>query len=377
MLIVKPMDVLSSAMPSSATPLGHLVHLPSLPVAVFLPQAVCHTLELSPSLLLFCEFQAAIANGAPLSAEVACCVIEDADACVSHADRQRDQAEARKMYAPSSTSATPRPPSRVMDDDYDEGITESHLTLLHYRAPEMQAPSMVDSQNSQMHLPSTVSNGFAKASAEPSASPPMPTRTYAETGTGVQRCQFYREDMSLRTRMRLIIPQPSSSTMARSICIGSVWYAFTIPYPHEVESYDELDGKKHTDANARLAPGNMISIDPAAIHFLQEPKSSKTECSDTDSKPESSDPSQSSPSTKTAFQGLPNTIQPPPIHLQEVYQYAMHSKSAGKLRTTSNATSVPDNNDNFADLFAYRFAEQQSSTVPFDYSIITLLFHQL
>jgi hypothetical protein len=76
-------------------PLSHLAHLPSLLVTVFLPQAVCHTLELSPSLSLFSEFQAAIANGAPLSAEVACCIIEDADACVAHADRQRDEAEAR------------------------------------------------------------------------------------------------------------------------------------------------------------------------------------------------------------------------------------------------------------------------------------------
>ncbi|KAJ8580088.1 hypothetical protein M405DRAFT_834914 [Rhizopogon salebrosus TDB-379] len=49
------------------------------------------------------------------------------------------------------------------------------------------------------------------------------------------------------------------------------------------------------------APVNMISADPAAIRFLQEPMSSKAESSDTDS--ESSDPSQSSPSTKTASQG--------------------------------------------------------------------------
>jgi hypothetical protein len=53
-------------------PLSHLIHLPSLLVAVFLLQVICHTLELSPSLLLFSEFQAAIANGAPLLAEVAC-----------------------------------------------------------------------------------------------------------------------------------------------------------------------------------------------------------------------------------------------------------------------------------------------------------------
>ncbi|KAJ8587531.1 hypothetical protein M405DRAFT_305293 [Rhizopogon salebrosus TDB-379] len=31
------------------------------------------------------------------------------------------------------------------------------------------------------------------------------------------------------------------------------------------ESYDELNGKKHTHANTHLAPGNMISVDPAAI----------------------------------------------------------------------------------------------------------------
>ncbi|KAJ8590117.1 hypothetical protein M405DRAFT_816847 [Rhizopogon salebrosus TDB-379] len=46
-----------------------------------------------------------------------------------------------------------------------------------------------------------------------------------------------------------------------------------------------------TDANTRLAPDDMISVDPAAIRFLQESKSSKAESSDTDSRPESSDPS--------------------------------------------------------------------------------------
>ncbi|KAJ8593587.1 hypothetical protein M405DRAFT_810814 [Rhizopogon salebrosus TDB-379] len=46
-----------------------------------------------------------------------------------------------QMHAPSPTSATPRPPSRVVDDDDDESITESLLTLSQYRVPEMQAPS--------------------------------------------------------------------------------------------------------------------------------------------------------------------------------------------------------------------------------------------
>jgi glucose repression mediator protein len=71
-----------------------------------------------------------------------------------------------RSLQPSPTSAMPRPPSRVMDDDYDEGITESLLTLSHYRVPEMQAPSTGDSQNGQMHLP-TVSNGSRHSAPSP------------------------------------------------------------------------------------------------------------------------------------------------------------------------------------------------------------------
>ncbi|KAG1855992.1 hypothetical protein F4604DRAFT_1628451 [Suillus subluteus] len=37
-----------------------------------------------------------------------------------------------------------------------------------------------------------------------------------------------------------------------------------------------LNGKKHTNANARLAPGDMVSVDPAAIRFLQEPESTQS-----------------------------------------------------------------------------------------------------
>lgn len=62
---------------------------------------------------------------------------------------------------------------------------------------------------------------------------------------------------------------------------------------------------QHTDANTRLAPGDMISVDPAAIRFLQNPESSKAESegeqpSDSEPKTESSDLSQSMPSAKLA-----------------------------------------------------------------------------
>jgi len=36
-----------------------------------------------------------------------------------------------------------------------------------------------------------------------------------------------------------------------------------------------LNGKKHSDANTRLAPGDMVSVDPVEIRFLQEPKQPK------------------------------------------------------------------------------------------------------
>ncbi|KAI0746313.1 hypothetical protein C8Q80DRAFT_1121177 [Daedaleopsis nitida] len=38
-----------------------------------------------------------------------------------------------------------------------------------------------------------------------------------------------------------------------------------------------LNGKKHTDANTRLAPGDMVSVDPKDIRFLQESAAPKAD----------------------------------------------------------------------------------------------------
>jgi hypothetical protein len=66
-----------------------------------------------------------------------------------------------QTHAPSPTSAVPRPPSHVVDDDYVEGITESLFTLSHYHIPEMQAPSTVDSQKaSNFSLPFHTTSRF-------------------------------------------------------------------------------------------------------------------------------------------------------------------------------------------------------------------------
>ncbi|PPQ88197.1 hypothetical protein CVT25_005162 [Psilocybe cyanescens] len=38
-----------------------------------------------------------------------------------------------------------------------------------------------------------------------------------------------------------------------------------------IHGYVKLNGKKHSHANTRLAPGDMVTVDPAAIRFLQPP----------------------------------------------------------------------------------------------------------
>ncbi|KDQ51906.1 hypothetical protein JAAARDRAFT_163318 [Jaapia argillacea MUCL 33604] len=68
-----------------------------------------------------------------------------------------------------------------------------------------------------------------------------------------------------------------------------------------------LNGKKHTDPNTRLAPGDMISVNPSAIRFLQPPPKSPSppptsepasEASSEASPTSEASPSESTPSEK-------------------------------------------------------------------------------
>ncbi|KAF9560195.1 TPR-like protein [Agrocybe pediades] len=45
-----------------------------------------------------------------------------------------------RSIQPSPTSAAPRPPSRVVDEDYDEGVADALMGLASYRAPENLVP---------------------------------------------------------------------------------------------------------------------------------------------------------------------------------------------------------------------------------------------
>jgi len=76
-----------------------------------------------------------------------------------------------------------------------------------------------------------------------------------------------------------------------------------------VHGYVKLNGKKHSNANTRIAPGDMVSVDPSAIRFLRPlqteastPKASEAstkEAADSESVSSSSEASSSSSTTRT------------------------------------------------------------------------------
>jgi len=87
-----------------------------------------------------------------------------------------------------------------------------------------------------------------------------------------------------------------------------------------VHGYVKLNGKKHTNANTRIAPGDMVSVDPSAIRFLRPlPKqvNSKPATKEPEAAKETetgSEPSDSPESESTASAPTPNAFRssPPP-----------------------------------------------------------------
>ena len=67
---------------------------------------------------------------------------------------------------PSPTSATPRPPSRVVDEDYDEGVADALINLSSYRAPDNSGLA----GDAPSHSP-TISSAHSRHS-NPSPRPP-------------------------------------------------------------------------------------------------------------------------------------------------------------------------------------------------------------
>lgn len=66
-----------------------------------------------------------------------------------------------RSVQPSPTAAAARPPSRVVDEDYDEGVADALMDLASYRAPELAAPS-----DGPTHSP-TISSGSRHSDPSP------------------------------------------------------------------------------------------------------------------------------------------------------------------------------------------------------------------
>ncbi|KAG1741251.1 hypothetical protein EDB19DRAFT_1828078 [Suillus lakei] len=121
--------------------------------------------RLEKSERLLAEFQAATVNGAPLSGE-ARRVIEEAEARVAHADRQRDEAEARR---------------RVVLESYEE--LNKYLAAIESRAADARTGFQRILRDAGGHLvltpiPNQIQHDHSPYSANPSITVEPPPRPY-------------------------------------------------------------------------------------------------------------------------------------------------------------------------------------------------------
>ncbi|OJA20385.1 hypothetical protein AZE42_06678 [Rhizopogon vesiculosus] len=170
---VIPNHITSPPLPS---PNGNIINQSNAQLASLLHHSYCDTERLTKELnntkkrldraeRLLSDFQAITVNGAPLTAE-ARRIVEDADARVAHADRQRDEAEARK---------------RVILESYDE--LNKYLTAIESRAADARAGFQRTLRDAGGHLvltpiPAQLQHEHSPFSANPSITVEPPPRSY-------------------------------------------------------------------------------------------------------------------------------------------------------------------------------------------------------
>ena len=161
--------------PPLPSPNGHINNHSNAQLASLLHHSYCESERLTKELnntkkrleraeRLLSDFQAATVNG-PLTAD-ARRIIEDADARVAHADRQRDEAEARK---------------RVILESYDE--LNKYLTAIESRAADARAGFHRTLRDAGGHLvltpiPTQLHQEYSPYSANPSITVEPPPRSY-------------------------------------------------------------------------------------------------------------------------------------------------------------------------------------------------------
>ncbi|KAJ7037454.1 TPR-like protein [Mycena alexandri] len=128
-----------------------------------------------------------------------------------------------RSVQPSPTSAAPRMPSRVVDDDYDEpGVADALMGLASYR--EMPAPSMEGTSHSP-----TVSSGSRHSDRERERERPMPshrdsvssTRSRASPPTSLKRPLSPSDDGSDNKRSRVEVLHRREPSVGRRTPIPS------------------------------------------------------------------------------------------------------------------------------------------------------------
>ncbi|KAL5504989.1 hypothetical protein ACEPAH_7652 [Sanghuangporus vaninii] len=112
------------------------------------------------------------------------------------------------------------------------------------------------------------------------------------------RSKDAQKEQDLKEEEDLLAQAPVASLMYEEVERRIDVFIFRCCFAHSVydarrmviHGWVKLNGRKHTNANTRIAPGDMVSVDPEAINFLQKPR-------EPEKKPASESPESSSESS--------------------------------------------------------------------------------
>ncbi|KAG1840242.1 hypothetical protein F4604DRAFT_1833168 [Suillus subluteus] len=204
---------------------------------------------------LLAEFQAATVNGAPLSGE-ARRVIEEAEARVAHADRQRDEAEARR---------------RVVFESYEE--LNKYLAAIESRAADARAGFQRILRDAGGHLvltpiPNQIQHDHSPYSANPSITVEPPPRSYPRS-----HHRYTSSSLSSSALPPGPLPPPPSTrgVRPRSGSFDDPSYLIALPQPPSKRLRNERGEYDHRPplSASSMSRGRIPDIDP---HTQQLPQ---------------------------------------------------------------------------------------------------------
>jgi len=167
-----------------------------------------------------------------------------------------------RSLQPSPTSVTPRPPSRVVDDDYDEGISDlRHLSQT--RNYETQSSS-TDQQGGPMHSP-TASNGSRQTVPSPhpstshrgsvSSTRSRPSPSGASNTLKRPLSPNLEEMDPKRTRVDVTKRSDSSASGGRRTPVPS-------PIPSRTQPSHSPEARQHTESHYPTSPPPLSVVLP-------------------------------------------------------------------------------------------------------------------